>query len=74
MKTPSSEVTELINRDIDSLYFQSNKLVFEDGKVYSGQVGRVKKEEIINDFTMYKLVITPELWRELPFMFIVKKT
>ena len=70
---PSSETKQLITQSIDSLYFRSNKLVFEENKVFMGHTARDKGEEGLNDFTYQKLVISPELWKELPFMMIVKK-
>jgi hypothetical protein len=70
------EKEELINnlkKDIDKLYFQSNKMVFAVDKVYMGNASRIAKEEIINDFNYNKVIDSPDFWKELQFCQIAKK-
>ena len=61
-----------LKKNMNSLYFKSNKVVAQDGKLFCGNVSRIQGDVLENDFDYYKAVDIPEFWRELPFMTVVK--
>jgi hypothetical protein len=71
-KAPQEKI-DAIKADIDNLYFRSNKLVTDGGKVFMTNVCRITNQEITSDFNYYKVVDIPEFWHDLPFMTVVKR-
>ena len=72
-KYEPKEVVDTLKKDIENLYFKSNKLVADGGKLYMSNVSRLAGDEYTDDFTFYKAVDSPEFWQELQFMTLVKK-
>lgn len=63
---------DFIKENINDIYFRSNKVVSQDGKLYGGNVCRIQGDELKNDFEYYKAIDIPEFWKELPYMTLVK--
>jgi hypothetical protein len=62
-----------LKKDIDKLFYQSNKIVFANDKIYMGNMARLNNQEIPNDFHYNKVIDHPDFWKELQFFHIVKK-
>ncbi len=70
---PSEEQVSNLKKDINSLYFRSNKIVCSKGKLFMGNAARIADMEITSDFEYQKVPDLPEFWQELSFMTVVKK-
>ncbi len=73
LKQESEEKIKSIKDNIESLYFRSNKLLIEDNKTYMSNLARINGDELQNDFSFFKVKDSPEFWKELPFLYLVKK-
>jgi hypothetical protein len=63
---------EELRKDLPNLFFRSNKIVLDDGKYYANESLRNAKLELESDFSYQEVIDSPEFWRDLPFMRIVK--
>lgn len=68
-----TEVIEKLQKDIGSLYFRANKIVFAKDKIYMGNGARVANKPVTSDFEYYKFDLTEESIKELAFCTIIKK-
>ncbi len=67
------ETIESLKRDIDKLYFKSNKIVLSNDKFYAGNSMRLNNEDLKDEKSLYKAIDCPEFWDELPFKIVYKK-
>jgi hypothetical protein len=72
VRPEQEEKHQLIKENFGKLYFRSNKIVTQDGKIFNGHVSRIKGTEISNDFDYYEAADIPEFWKDLPFLTLVK--
>lgn len=73
IKNESESKVASLKEEVDKLYYKCNKIMFSDSKVYMGNLGRVSNQEIKDDFTYYKVIDSPEFWKDLQFLTVIKK-
>lgn len=73
LKIETEDTVSKLKKDMDKLWFRSNKIVLQDDKAYMSNVGRIEGQQCPNDFEFVKAKDCPEFWKELVFMNIVKR-
>ena len=73
IKNESQEAIDILKKDIDNLYYRSNKIILSNNKFYLSNAARAKDIDVKSDFDYQKVIDAPEFWQELNYMHIVKK-
>jgi hypothetical protein len=70
---PSVETVDKLKKDINLLYYRSNKLVISKDKIFSGHAAEQNNIVLNNDVEYQKVIDCPEFWKDLDFMSVIKK-
>lgn len=73
LKREKKEKIEELRKDAENLYYRSNKIMMANGKFYYSNAARLAGIEAVNEVEFQKVIDTPDFWKELNFMHLVKK-
>jgi hypothetical protein len=70
---PDQKIIEELRKDIGNLYYRTSKIVIANDKVYASHAACIARTELRFDFEYQKLIDSPEFWKDMNFVTIVKK-
>lgn len=72
IKDTKESIKELKNKDINNLYYKSNKFTISEGKIYDSRAAEIQKIPYENK--PIKVIDTPEFWEESKYFYIFELT